>query len=165
MVPLPLVDSLDSITIAVSCPVSWDAMHGDRRTRFCNSCQQDVHDVSELTTAEAVQLLTRRAKSPCLRIYRRQDGRVMTADCLNRRERAWKWLRRYSAPAAALFALVFWVGCSKPLMGAVCWPEENTAALDAQLSEHTGRTAPTEPTDAEAEPTDAAARHEAETRR
>lgn len=165
MVPLPLVDTLDSITIAVSCPVSWDAMHGDRRTRFCNSCQQDVHDVSELTTAEAVQLLSGGAKPPCLRVYRRQDGRVMTADCLTRRERAWKWLRRYSAPAAALFALVFWVGCSKPTMGDVCVPEGTKGALDEQLSEHTGRTAPTEPTAANAEPTDAATHHEAETRR
>ena len=34
--------------------VLWDAMYGDHRTRFCNTCSQDVHDLSELTRAEAI---------------------------------------------------------------------------------------------------------------
>ena len=120
MTPLPTVDTLDAITIPVACPVPWDDMYGDRRTRFCNKCSQDVHDVSELTAAEAVQLLTGGVQFPCLRVYRRQDGRVMTADCMNRRERAWKWLRRSSAPAAALFALIFWLGYNTRTQGVPC---------------------------------------------
>ena len=46
MIPLPTVDALDAITIPVPCPVAWDTMHGDDRTRFCDQCQQSVHDVS-----------------------------------------------------------------------------------------------------------------------
>jgi len=113
------LDVLDAVVIPISCPVSWDAMHGDCRTRFCDRCSQNVHDVSAMSRAEAVQLLTDSAGAPCLRIYRRQDGRVMTADCATRRERIWKWLDRRSSWAAALFALVFFVGCEKPtcLMG------------------------------------------------
>lgn len=112
MIPL---DVLDAVTIPIACPVSWDAMHGDHRTRFCDECRQNVHDVSELTRAEAVELLTNSARTPCLRIYRRQDGRVMTADCSTRRERVWKWLDRRSTWLAWLFALVFFSGCdSKP---------------------------------------------------
>jgi hypothetical protein len=115
MIPLPTVDVLDSITIPVACPVPWDAMRGDARTRFCDKCSQNVHDVSELTRAEAVQLVSAGEKVPCLRLYRRQDGRVMTADCLTKRDRVWKWLHRRSAWAAAIFALVFFMGCnSKP---------------------------------------------------
>src|SRR5262245_57103262 len=106
MVSLPTVDVLESVTIPVACPVPWDAMRGDHRTRFCDKCNQNVHDVSELTRAEAVQLLSG-DKLPCMRIYRRQDGRVMTADCASRRERVWKWLDRRSAWAASLFAMVF----------------------------------------------------------
>jgi hypothetical protein len=113
MIPLPVVDVLDSITIPVACPVSWDAMHGDRRTRFCDQCSQNVHDVSELTREEAVQLVSGSEKLPCVRLFRRPDGRVMTADCMTRRERAWKWLHRRSTWAATLFALVF-LGCSGP---------------------------------------------------
>lgn len=113
MIPLPTIDVLDSITIPVACPESWDAMEGDHRTRFCNKCSQNVHEVSELTTAEAVQLVTGSEKMPCLRLYRRPDGRVMTRDCLTKRERAWKWLHRRSAWAAACFALLF-LGCTNP---------------------------------------------------
>jgi hypothetical protein len=112
MIPLPTIDVLDSITIPVACDVSWDSMHGDHRTRFCGQCRQNVHDVSELTAAEAVALVTGGEETPCLRLFRRADGRVMTADCMTRRERAWKWLHRRSAFAAALFALMF-LGCAK----------------------------------------------------
>jgi hypothetical protein len=90
-------------------------MRGDDRTRFCDQCSQNVHDVSELTRAEAIQLVTGGEKVPCLRLYRRQDGRVMTADCATRRERVWKWLDRRSSWAAAIFAFVFFMGCySRP---------------------------------------------------
>lgn len=112
MIALPTIDVLDSIVISVACPVSWDSMRGDDRTRFCDKCSQNVHDVSELSRSEAVQLLSKGDKLPCLRIYRRPDGRIMTADCATKRERVWKWLDRRSASAAALFALVFMAGCA-----------------------------------------------------
>lgn len=111
MIPLPTIDALDAVAIPVACPVPWESMHGDHRTRFCDKCEQNVHDVSELTRAEAVQLVTAGGKLPCLRIYRRPDGRVMTADCTTRRERVWKWLHRRSPWLAAMFALVFFAGC------------------------------------------------------
>ncbi len=112
MIPLPTVDALDAISIPVPCSVAWDAMHGDDRTRFCDQCKQSVHDVSELTRAEAVALVTTGEKTPCLRIYRRPDGRVMTADCATRRERVWKWLHQRAPWAATAFALLFMAGCN-----------------------------------------------------
>ena len=112
MISLPTVDALNSIAIPIACPVSWDAMRGDDRTRFCDKCSQNVHDVSELTRAEAIDLVTLGEKVPCLRIYRRHDGRVMTADCTTKRERVWKWLHHRSPWAAALFALVLFAGCN-----------------------------------------------------
>ncbi len=111
MIPLPTADALDATSIPVPCPVSWATMHGDDRTRFCEQCRQNVHDVSELTRAEAVQLVTAGEKVPCLRIYRRPDGRVMTADCATNRERVWKWLHKRAPWAALAFALVFMAGC------------------------------------------------------
>lgn len=147
MIPLPVVDALDSIAIPVPCPVPWEEMYGDHRTRFCNKCSQDVHDVSELTRDEAVQLLTGGANLPCLRVYRRPDGRVMTSDCTTKRERVWKWLRRYSAPAAALFSLVVF-GCvwSQPTPGIPCRPEPDVSTAHEQehlaQSESVGLRAP-----------------------
>lgn len=113
MIPLPTLDALDAVTIPVPCTVPWDEMSGDCRTRFCDQCRQNVYDVSELSRAEAVELLTATAGVPCLRIYRRPDGRVMTADCATRRERVWKWLDRRSKWAAGLFALAFFAGCDR----------------------------------------------------
>jgi hypothetical protein len=60
MVPLPTLDALDGLTIPSACPVPWAAMRGDDRTRFCDQCNQNVHDVSELTRAEALRLVARR---------------------------------------------------------------------------------------------------------
>src|SRR4051794_26610959 len=104
MIALPVLDPLDSITIPVACPVPWDTMQGDDRTRFCDKCSQNVHDVSELTREEALRLVSNGGKVPCLRLYRRRDGRVMTADCTTRRERVWKWLHRRSPRLAWVFA-------------------------------------------------------------
>lgn len=112
MVPLPTLDALDGITIPAGCPVPWDAMRGDRRTRFCDQCRQNVHDVSELTRAEALDLVGDGSAVPCLRLYRRPDGRVMTADCVTKRERVWKWLHRRAPWAAAAFGLVVFAGCN-----------------------------------------------------
>ncbi len=111
MVPLPTLDALDGLTIPTACPVPWDSMRGDDRTRFCGQCSQNVHDVSSLTRAEALRLVAAGPEVPCLRLYRRQDGRVMTSDCATKRERAWRWLHRRSPWAAAAFALVFFAGC------------------------------------------------------
>jgi hypothetical protein len=115
MIPLPTLDALDSVSIPVPCEVPWDDMHGDARTRHCDQCKQNVHDVSELSRAEALALLGKSdTKPPCLRVFRRPDGRVMTADCATRRERAWKWLNGRAPRLARLFALVFFAGCGAP---------------------------------------------------
>ncbi|HEY3789172.1 MAG TPA: hypothetical protein VGL71_09970 [Urbifossiella sp.] len=102
---------LDSITIPSPCSVPWESMQGGGRTRFCTKCGENLHDVSELTRREAMILLNGGDKLPCLRIYRRADGRVMTADCLTKRERTHRWLRKRSAWAASLFAMFFLAGC------------------------------------------------------
>jgi hypothetical protein len=120
--PLPV---LDSITIARPCAVPWDEMQGDDRTRFCNKCNQQFHQLSELTAAEAERLLAEADWSVCVRLELRRDGKVMTADTLRtRRERTWRWLRRRAAWAAALFALVFLAGCgtgsTRTLQGGTC---------------------------------------------
>ncbi|WP_439628761.1 hypothetical protein [Gemmata sp.] len=137
MVPLPTIDVLDSIAIPVACPVDWDTMHGDDRVRFCDKCNQNVHDVSELARAEAVQLVTDGESMPCLRVYRRPDGRVMTADCTTRRERVWKWLHKRSAWAAGLFALVFITGCGERRPGCMAGaplPSDQQIAGEAAMT-------------------------------
>ena len=72
---------LDGLTIASPCPASWDAMTGDDRVRFCASCSKYVYNVSDLTASEALAVIAGTEEGTCLRLYRRKDGTVLTADC------------------------------------------------------------------------------------
>jgi hypothetical protein len=56
-------------------------MRGDDRVRFCDSCSKSVYNLSKLTMAEATALIRESEGRLCLRLYRRADGTVLTADC------------------------------------------------------------------------------------
>jgi hypothetical protein len=73
--------SLDTISVASPCTVSWDAMRGDGRVRFCTQCNQKVYNLSEMPHKQAEALLRQSEGKMCARFYRRRDGTVMTADC------------------------------------------------------------------------------------
>lgn len=75
--PLPL---LDNIRIASPCDADWDDMIGNERKRFCAECSKDVFNLSAMTGAEAEALLTEK-NNLCVRLFRRTDGTVLTADC------------------------------------------------------------------------------------
>src|SRR3569623_2800972 len=72
---------LDDVRIGFQCKQRWDDMIGDDRVRACRGCDRPVFTLSELTRAEAEAVLATRGLTPCLRFYRRVDGRVMTSDC------------------------------------------------------------------------------------
>jgi cytochrome c-type biogenesis protein CcmE len=75
--PLP---SLDEAKIASPCRARWDDMAGDERVRFCAGCSKNVYNLSAMSRAEAEALL-REGGDLCARLYRREDGTVLTADC------------------------------------------------------------------------------------
>jgi hypothetical protein len=72
---------LDDIRIASPCPARWEDMTGDEHARHCCSCDRTVYDLSSLTADEAVSLIHEKEGALCVRLYRRADGRVLTADC------------------------------------------------------------------------------------
>ncbi|MFN7135757.1 MAG: hypothetical protein ACK4N5_27035 [Myxococcales bacterium] len=72
---------VNQLRIASPCSVSWDEMHGDDRTRFCGQCRLNVYNVLELSRAEVQQLVGAGDERVCMRLFRRLDGTVMTADC------------------------------------------------------------------------------------
>ena len=72
---------LATLSVASPCPAPWDAMKGDQRVRFCESCQKNVYNLSAMTTAEAETLLGKVEGRLCVRFYRRTDGTVLTSDC------------------------------------------------------------------------------------
>lgn len=102
-VRLPL---LDQVAIATPCTEAWDAMVGDERTRHCLKCDKDVHDLSAMTREEAEAFLAE-TRDACVRIYRRIDGTVMTADCRGaaKRRRTRRIIAATAAAAAAIGAV------------------------------------------------------------
>jgi hypothetical protein len=95
---------LDRLSIASPCSADWNQMQGDERRRFCSSCSLHVHDLSRMTTDEAMSLLQQAGQGRvCVRFFRRSDGKVLTRDCpVGLRQK----LRRMAARAAALWLLL-----------------------------------------------------------
>lgn len=72
---------LRRLHISKPCPMSWAAMTGDARVRFCKQCRLNVYNTSELTAPELRALVTRTEGRVCATLYRRADGTVLTRDC------------------------------------------------------------------------------------
>ncbi|WP_437653012.1 hypothetical protein [Sorangium sp. So ce1182] len=125
---LPL---LDSLRVASPCNASWDEMAGDDRVRFCQRCEKNVYNLSEMPRDEAERLVRAAAGEMCVRLYQRADGTVLTADCpvgVNRRR-----VRNMAAAAvgggllAAGMALASASSSSRVVMGDLAPPPRAVA--------------------------------------
>jgi hypothetical protein len=76
-----MADFLDEIQVASPCSVSWDAMRGDERVRHCDQCRLNVFNIAGMPRADALELVRKAEGRTCVRIFRRKDGTVLTADC------------------------------------------------------------------------------------
>jgi hypothetical protein len=95
--------NIDRLRIATPCSISWDQMSGDNRVRFCDHCQLNVYNVSELSKLETQALIAATEGRMCARLYRRVDGTILTKDC----PVGLRALRlRISKNAAAVFAVI-----------------------------------------------------------
>jgi hypothetical protein len=74
-------DRLDSVRIAAPCPADWDSMYGNERVRFCGQCQLHVYNLSDMSKAEAEQLIGQTEGRLCVRYYKRRDGSIITQNC------------------------------------------------------------------------------------
>jgi len=72
---------LDAVSIASPCSARWEEMVGDDRARFCGKCEKNVYNLSALTREEAEAVLRAKEGELCVRLYRREDGTVLTQDC------------------------------------------------------------------------------------
>jgi hypothetical protein len=156
---------LEDIRIAAPCGADWSAMVGDERVRFCGSCQKNVYDLSKLSRAEAERLVAAHdGPAPCVRLYKRRDGTVITNDCPVGRKR--RRLRRIVAAgvggavlAAGAMMLRWRMACSRSFQGSVgtAPQEEAVIMLDGTIAmpSATAET-PTETAAPSAAPTDGA---------
>ena len=82
-----LSSDIDQVEIATPCTVPWDSLVGDDVVRHCGHCRQSVYNLQGLHRAEVSRLMdARRGRRDrlCLRVFRRADGTVVTADCWSR---------------------------------------------------------------------------------
>jgi hypothetical protein len=102
-------DTIDQIEISSPCTVSWDEMRAaggaakDERVRFCGQCRQNVYNVEAMSRVEARRLIAAREGRVCVRVLRRPDGTVVTADCWARLRAA---RRRGFLPFLGMMVLV-----------------------------------------------------------
>ncbi len=74
--------SIDNIKVASPCPAKWSEMKGDTRLRLCSQCNLNVYNLSAMTRQEATAFVSKAEGRVCVKYYQRQDGTVITADCL-----------------------------------------------------------------------------------
>jgi TonB family protein len=72
---------LGTIKVAAPCSAEWKWMYGSDRVRFCGQCNQNVYNLSAMTTEEAEDLIRRTDGRLCVRFYRRSDGTIITRNC------------------------------------------------------------------------------------
>jgi hypothetical protein len=100
--------SLPRLRIAVACNVDWNTMVGGDRARFCGQCCQTVYNVERLRPREVADLLERHGeRMPCLRLFTRPDGTVVTRSCLHWVTAGIRQVRMGFVSVAAL-AVGFW---------------------------------------------------------
>ena len=99
--------SLEALRVAKPCGESWEEMSGTDEARFCSHCRKSVHDLSQLTRAQAEALVARSRGGVCLRVARRPDGRVAVKEKPSAFARARRSLSfAASAALAALLGLI-----------------------------------------------------------
>ena len=94
---------LDKIKIASPCSADWNDMIGDNRKRYCAECKLNVYNLSQMTREEAEIFLIKSEGRVCLRVFRRDDGTVLTQDC---RVGLQMFKKKISRKASAVFALI-----------------------------------------------------------
>ena len=106
------LDLLNDIRIASPCHEAWDRMTGDDRARHCGSCDKTVYNLSAMTADQAAELFLAREGRVCVRLYRRHDGTVLTADCpVGRAARLRRRVRNAALVAASWLGLIPATGC------------------------------------------------------
>lgn len=97
---------LDDIRIATPCSADWNAMPGDERVRHCPECRLNVYNVAAMSRRDAGLLIQQKEGRLCVRLHRRADGTLITADCWDKLRAARRRGRLAFACAIVLVCLI-----------------------------------------------------------
>lgn len=111
---------LDTVQIARPCPADWSAMRpvpgaAFERVRHCDDCRLRVYNLSAMKRADAEALILAGEGRMCVRLYRREDGTVLTADC--------SYFRRIADKSAQSARRVAWLAACgvAAALGSAVW--------------------------------------------
>ena len=127
--------SLDVIEVEDPCTEDWDAMVGSGAVRYCQLCRFNVYDLSQMTRAEASELVESTEGRLCVSFYRRADGTVVTSDCAPARFAALRKAARRSLVVAGGLLAAF-LGFVLGLAGLVALrlgPKDSSEAVVRKL--------------------------------
>ena len=71
-------DPLQRLAVTSPCTQDWDSMLGNDRVRFCEHCSLHVHNISEMTRAEALRLAHRSQGRLCVRYHSTTENPIVT---------------------------------------------------------------------------------------
>ena len=72
---------LDNVQIASPCSSDWNQMYGDQRKRFGSECSLNVYNLSDMTRDEAENFILMSEGRVCVKMFRRNDGSIITRNC------------------------------------------------------------------------------------
>jgi hypothetical protein len=102
---------LAQITIPVPCPQEWRRMRGDKRSRHCDLCGKNVHNLAAMTSDEVVALIKKNDGELCGLVTRRPDGTLLTSDHparLSRTSNRWQF---------KISSMMTMIACMAPIFG------------------------------------------------
>ncbi len=67
-------DLVEFPDLSFSCPKLWAGMEGNEKTRFCDVCQKNVHNLSMMNAGERRALLASTGESPCVAYFKHVNG-------------------------------------------------------------------------------------------
>lgn len=70
------------LDIPEPCSEDWNGLSGDERARHCKRCSKDVHNLSALTEAQIVELVSR--DNVCVSLEITREGSLVSADAKSR---------------------------------------------------------------------------------
>lgn len=112
------LEIVNDIQIATPCTADWHAMAGDDRARHCGQCDKKVFNIENLTAQATADLILEHEGHLCVRLHRRKDGTVLTADCpIGLRAKAKHAWRKSMAYATACLGWLFVSGCREQSAG------------------------------------------------
>lgn len=95
---------LTQISVPTPCHEDWDGMAGDAQARFCGGCRHHVHDLSQMSRAQAQELLDGADGRLCVRFVPDATGAPLTREELA--VRRFPWPRRLAAAASWAVAVL-----------------------------------------------------------